>query len=156
MEALYGKDYKQKVDQAIKDIETLEGVYNNFEDYANVNEIFYNRANNIRTTRLKGYYETLNDEADADLRQQLSQISKKYKFKNERTITTKKNGKETTETVTDESPLYFKNDNLEENTGDTNENKETYNKFLEEVKATQAFKNKKTFEEKLNNVKQRS
>jgi hypothetical protein len=154
MKAKYGKNYKEKVDQAIKDIETLEDIYNNFEDYANVSEIFYNRANSIRTTRLKGYYEALNDEADADLRQQLSQISKKYKFKNERTITTKRNGKETTETVTDESPLYFKSDNLEENTGDTDENKETYNKFLEEVKATQAFKNKERYQENLENVDQ--
>ena len=154
MEAFYGKDYKEKVAQAIADIENLENVYENYEDYANVDEIFYNRANKIRAERIRGYYEGLHEDADLDLRNQLSEISKKYKFKKERTITEKRNGKETTSTVTDESPLYFKSDNIEENQGDTEENKKIYDEFLKEVQETGAYKKEKRYKELLNENQQ--
>jgi hypothetical protein len=56
MKDKHGKDYKQKVDQIVKDIGALEDVYNNYEDLANVSEIFHNRANTIRINRLKDNY----------------------------------------------------------------------------------------------------
>jgi hypothetical protein len=82
MKDKHGKDYKQKVDQIVKDIGALEDVYNNYEDLANVSEIFHNRANTIRINRLKDNYTELKSEADNNLRDAANQISKKYKDSN--------------------------------------------------------------------------
>ena len=135
MEAVHGKDYKQKIDQVIKDIGALEDVYNNYEDLANVSEIFHNRANTIRINRLKDNYTELKSEADNNLRDAANQISKKYKDSN------------------GNSPVYSLN-NLGKGPieGATAEDKKMYEDFIKEVESTNTYKVQQDYAERLDEV----
>ena len=135
MKDKHGKDYKQKVDQIVKDIGALEDVYNNHEDLANVSEIFHNRANTIRINRLKDNYTELKSEADNNLRDAANQISKKYKDSN------------------GNSPVYSL-DNLGQGPieGATAEDKKMYEDFIKEVESTNTYKVQQDYAERLDEV----
>ena len=57
--AVVGEEYVAKAKKAVEDLRTLEAVYNNFEDYENVDDIFFNRANKIRVDSKKEFIQNL-------------------------------------------------------------------------------------------------
>jgi hypothetical protein len=136
-----GQEYIDKANQAVKDLQTLESIYNNFDEYANVEDIFYNRANKIRTDRNLGYIQDAAKNNNLELAQLVRNIAGKYEYDVEREVVYKKEGEtQRTETVKEKAPLTYSMSDLENNTGQTEEQKKVYNKFLNEVKQLDAYK----------------
>jgi len=147
-----GQEYIDKANQAVKDLQTLESVYNNFEEYANVNDIFFNRANKIRTDRNLGYIQDAAKTNNLELAQLVRNIAGKYEYDVEREVLYKKEGKvERTETVTEKAPLTYSMSDLENNTGQTEGQKKVYNKFLKEVKKLDAYKREMGYQQAISN-----
>ena len=143
-----GAEYIEKANQTIKDLKTLESIYNNFDEYSNVDDIFYNRANKIRTERNLGYIQDAAKTNNLELAQLVRNIASKYSYEVDREIAVKKDGKlEGTETVKEKAPLTYSMSDLENNTGQTEEQKKVYNKFLNEVKQLDAYKKEVGYQE---------
>jgi hypothetical protein len=148
-----GAEYVAKAKKAVQDLRNLEAVYNNFEDYENVTDIFYNRANKIRVDNRKNFIQNLSKEADFELSQHVNTIAKNYKFEREQEVLFKKDGVvEKTEIRKTEVPLTYSTANLEDNTGDTEHNKAVYNKFLEEVQKLDSYKKATEYKTLLENA----
>ena len=136
-----GQEYVDKAKQAVTDLRTLESVYNNFDEYANVGDIFFNRANKIRTDRNLGYIQDAAKVNNLELSQLVRNIAGKYEYDVEREIAIKENGQLVrTETVKEKAPLTYSMSDLENNTGQDEAQKKVYNKFLNEVKQLDAYK----------------
>jgi hypothetical protein len=136
-----GQEYIDKAKQAVTDLRTLESVYNNFDEYANVNDIFFNRANKIRADRNLGYVQDVAKVNNLELSQLVRNIAGKYEYDVEREIAIKENGKLVrTETVEEKAPLTYSMSDLENNTGQDEGQRKVYNKFLNEVKQLDAYK----------------
>ena len=133
----YGKDYIKQIDNAIATIEKLEDIYLNYEEYHNVDEIFKEHTNLFRTERNLQYYEELYNDALNDSQGLYSNIAKKYSFKNADGTS---------------RPLSFNAASIRDNTGDTKENQEIYDKFLKEVEKTTSLKVLEDYAEKINNT----
>lgn len=142
------KEVKSREDQehvdnakkAIEDLKGLEAIYENYEELENVNEVFRNRANRIRTERIVKRAEAEKILSDTELSNSVNKIAKKYKFKNNRDVKITKDGKETTETFVDESPLTYNMTDLEVNPHqEGSQNKAIYDKFLKEVQKTPEY-----------------
>jgi hypothetical protein len=147
-----GQEYIDKANQAVKDLQTLESVYNNFEEYANVNDIFFNRANKIRTDRNLGYIQDAAKTNNLELAQLVRNIAGKYEYDVEREVLYKKEGEiQRTETVTEKAPLTYSMSDLENNTGQTEGQKKVYNKFLKEVKKLDAYKREMGYQQAISN-----
>jgi len=147
-----GQEYIDKANQAVKDLQTLESVYNNFEEYTNVNDIFFNRANKIRTDRNLGYIQDAAKTNNLELAQLVRNIAGKYEYDVEREVLYKKEGEvERTETVTEKAPLTYSMSDLENNTGQTEGQKKVYNKFLKEVKKLDAYKREVGYQQAISN-----
>lgn len=143
-----GQEYIDNAKNAIVKLKELEAVYNNFEDYANVDEIFFNRSNKIRLDAIAKNTENLKKQADFQLSKDLHTIAAKYTYDREREILIKKDGEVTgTEKVIDKVPLSYSTSDLENNQGRTEEEQAVYNKFLAEVKALPSFKAATNIEE---------
>jgi ADP-ribose pyrophosphatase YjhB (NUDIX family) len=152
-----GADYVARAKQAVKDLQELEEVYNNAEEFENVDEVFKNRASKIRIDRATNDVENLKKDADLQLSKDVNTIAQKYKFEREQEILFKKEGVvERTETRKTEVPLTYSMSNLEENPGDSEHNKAVYNKFLEEVKSLDSFATVNEYEQQLEKLKETS
>ena len=144
-----GEEYVNNAKEAIKNLKNLERIYNNFEGYENRDDLFFNRASDIRIEKQLRQYKLDQQQASVSLGEKVNDIAKKYKFQTEREVLIKKEGKVVnTEKKSDEIPMPFSMMNLEENTGDTTENKAVYDKFLAEVQRLPEYKTSK----QLNNV----
>jgi hypothetical protein len=136
-----GPEYIAKANEALKRLTALEDIYNNYEDYSNVNEIFFNRATADRVAIQEKNLDATVKNAQVDYGMQVREIADKYKFKKSHEAIIKEEGKEVDKTTfTRETNIPYDLSNIEENQGDTDENKATYKKFLNEVKKTQAYK----------------
>jgi hypothetical protein len=136
-----GTEYIARANEALKRMAALEDIYNNYEDYANVNEIFFNRATADRVAIQEKNLDALVKNSQIDFGLQVREIADKYKFQHKHEGIIKEDGKEVDRTeFTRESNLTYSLSDLENNHGDTEENKKIYNKFLNEVKKTQAYK----------------
>jgi ADP-ribose pyrophosphatase YjhB (NUDIX family) len=151
-----GQEHIAKATDAIVQLKELEKVYNNFEDYANVDEIFFNRANKNRVERNLKYVEIVQKQADLQLNKDLHTIAKKYSYDREREVLIKKDGKVVeVDKKIDKIPLSYSATNLEDNQGHTEAEQAVYNKFLEEVQALPSYKAAESNREeldKMNNV----
>ena len=135
-----GQEYIDSANNAVKQLKQLEGIYNNFENYSNVDEIFYNRANKNRIERRANDIENAKKTTDLDLHQQVAEIAKKYEFTNEQEVLFKKEGQVVgTEKRTSTSPLTYSLSDIQRNQGDTEQNQKVYDKFLAEVEKLPAF-----------------
>jgi ADP-ribose pyrophosphatase YjhB (NUDIX family) len=151
-----GQEHIAKATDAIVQLKELEKVYNNFEDYANVDEIFFNRANKNRIERNLKYAEIVQKQADLQLNKDLHTIAKKYSYDREREVLIKKDGEVVeVDKKIDKIPLSYSATNLEDNQGHTEAEQAVYNKFLEEVQALPSYKAAESNREeldKMNNV----
>ena len=135
-----GQEYIDSANNAVKQLKQLEGIYNNFENYSNVDEIFYNRANKNRIERQAKEVENAKKTTDLDLHQQVVEIAKKYEFTNEQEVLFKKEGQVVgTEKRTSTSPLTYSLSDIQRNQGDTEQNQKVYDKFLAEVEKLPTF-----------------
>lgn len=136
-----GPEYIARANDALKRLTALEDIYNNYEGYANVNEIFFNRATADRVAIQEKNLDSLVKNSQIDYGLQVREIADKYKFKHTHEGIIKENGKEVDRTeFTRESNVPYSLSDIENNPGETKENKATYKKFLNEVKKTQAYK----------------
>jgi hypothetical protein len=136
-----GPEYIAKANEALKRLTALEDIYNNYEGYSNVNEIFFNRATADRVAIQEKNLDATVKNSQVDYGMQVREIADKYKFKKSHEAIIKEEGKEVDRTTfTRETNIPYDLSNIEENQGDTDENKATYKKFLNEVKKTQAYK----------------
>jgi len=148
-----GQEYKDRANQAIKNLKELEAIYNNFEEYANTEEIFFNRANKIRAERTAAQVETLKKESDFQFSKDVKEVANKYNFENERDILFKEEGQVTrTEKKLEKSPLIYSTSDIENNTGDTEQNKKTYEKFLNEVKKLSSYELSTGYNQQMENI----
>lgn len=131
-----GQEYVDKAKKAVTDLKSLEKVYNNYADYANVDEIYKAEANRIRVENINNDLKKDAVQVKSALDEEIAQIASKYKFTEERETLIKKEGK-VVETITKpyERPLPYSSKNIEENPGASPDNIAEYNKFLEEVKS---------------------
>lgn len=135
-----GPEYIQNAKQALEDLKVLENVYNNFEEYKNVDEIFYNRASEQRLNRMANVVNTQTKNAQVAYAQKVRDIAQKYKFTEEFDQINKENGEEVSRTKQSrEVPLNYVLSDLDNNQGDSEANKKTYDKFLKEVKKTPEY-----------------
>lgn len=139
-----GQDYIDRANQAIKNLRTLESVYHNYDDRTNVNEILYNKANEIRNNKALEFLKTNDKNVKEEYYNDVQRIAKKYKFREEIDVPIKENG-EVKETLKRERfrPLSYSSTDVNENTGDTEENKKIYNEFLAEVQQLESYNNNK-------------
>ena len=136
-----GTEYIARANEALKRMAALEDIYNNYEDYANVNEIFFNRATADRVAIQEKNLDALVKNSQVDFGLQVREIADKYKFQHKHEGIIKEDGEEVDRTeFTRESNLTYSLSDLENNHGDTKENRKIYDKFLNEVKKTQAYK----------------
>jgi len=135
-----GQEHIDNAKKALKDLKQLEDVYNNYEELENVNEVFFNRANNIRTSRQAAIYEAEKFENDNKLSEVRKNLANKYRISKKRDVLITKNGEKSTETFYDDAPLTFDSSNIEVNPYESTENKATYDKFLKELQATKEYK----------------
>jgi hypothetical protein len=148
-----GQEHIDRANENIKNLRTLEEIYNNYEGYENTQDIMMNRANKMRLDAAHSQTDALKKNTDLDLGIQVREIAKKYNFKNEKEYINKEEGVEVsrgTRTIT--SPLTYSLSNLEENTGDTEQNQETYNRFLEEVQSLPSYQASKAYEKQLDSL----
>lgn len=135
------QDHIQRAQAAIENLKTLESVYNNYEEYSNVDEIYFNRANKIRLDKDLTETKKLQTETFNELASVVETISKKYSFEGEQEVLIKEEG-EVKEVI--KKPYSFSIpyniQELEINPGDTENNIATYNKFLEELKSLPVYK----------------
>ena len=130
------------VKQGLAKLKILENVYNNYEGYSNLNDIFYNRANSIYATH--NLEQSTNDSMRS--RTELDAIAKsvaaKHPFVKTDEVLIKKDG------VVDPSQTYTRNTtipinysitDLGNNTGDTEANRKIYDEFLAELSKTNTF-----------------
>lgn len=135
-----GPEYIARANEALKRLTALEDIYNNYEEYENVNEIFFNRATADRVAIQEKNLDSLVKNSQVDFGLQVRDIADKYKFKHTHEGIIKEEGKEVDRTeFTRESNLPYSLSNIEENQGDTPENKAIYDKFLAEVKKSPAY-----------------
>ena len=135
-----GQEHIARANDAIAQIKELEAIYNNFEDYGNVDEIFFNRADKNRATRNAKYVEQLKKQADFELNKDLHSIADKYSYDRERDILIKEDGKVVrTDKVMEKVPLSYASSDLETNQGKTEAEQKVYDKFLNEVKAHECY-----------------
>jgi len=133
---------KEQVNEAISNLRELEAVYNNYENFENVDDLFFNRANKIRTERILRSQKANQIETKMNLQATAEQIAKKYKFKVDKEVVYKKEGVQTgTETLTTEQPITFSLENLGDNPGTTEDNRKVYDAFVEELSNTEVYKN---------------
>jgi hypothetical protein len=133
---------KEKVNEAVSNLRELEAVYNNFEGYENVDDLFYNRANKIRTERVLRAQKSDQIQAKMNLQSTAEEIAKKYKFRTNRSTLIKNEGvqvaKETKRTK--DQPITFSLENLGDNPGDTAGNRKIYDAFVNELTNTEVYK----------------
>ena len=150
-----GEEYVNNAKEAIKNLKNLERIYNNFEGYENKDDLFFNRASDIRIEKQLRQSKLDQQQATVSLGEKVNNIAKKYKFQTEREVLIKKDGKVVdTEKKSDEIPMPFSMMNLEENTADTAENKAVYDKFLAEVQRLPEYKTSKQLNEVVDAVTQ--
>jgi hypothetical protein len=148
-----GQEYIDRAKTAIKNLQELEEVYNNFEGYENSEELFFNRANKIRAERASNQIENVKKEADLQFSKDVRNIASKYSFENEKEILFKKEGEVTgKETRTEKAPLIYSTSDIENNTGDTQKNKEIYEQFLNEVKQLPSYEAVKGYNEQAEEI----
>jgi hypothetical protein len=151
-----GQEHIDKAKSALGDLKVLERTYNDFSNYANVNDVFMNRVDKLHTDKAYQSVDTLHKEASVQLGEQVRTIASKYNFKQDKGFTNKENGEVvSTGTREVEVPLMYSMGNLENNQGDTEYNKEQYEKFLAEVKSLPAYNNTQRYETELNGLAQR-
>jgi hypothetical protein len=148
-----GEEYIARAKQAIKSLKELEAVYNNFEGYQNTEEIFFNRANKLRAEKTAAFIESQKKETDFQFSKDLQELAKQFTFENEREVLFKEEGKVVrTEKKKQESPLIYSTADIENNTGDTEQNKKTYEKFLAEVKKLPSYEAAKGYGEQMETI----
>jgi hypothetical protein len=148
-----GEEYIARAKQAVKSLKELEGIYNNFEGYQNTEEIFFNRANKLRAEKTASFIESQKKETDFQYSKDLQELAKQFTFENEREVLFKEEGKVVrTEKKKQESPLIYSTADIENNTGDTEQNKKTYEKFLAEVKKLPSYEAAKGYGEQMETI----
>jgi hypothetical protein len=148
-----GEEYIARAKQAVKSLKELEGIYNNFEGYQNTEEIFFNRANKLRAEKTASFIESQKKETDFQYSKDLQELAKQFTFENEREVLFKEEGKIVrTEKKKQESPLIYSTADIENNTGDTEQNKKTYEKFLAEVKKLPSYEAAKGYGEQMETI----
>jgi hypothetical protein len=148
-----GEEYIARAKQAVKSLKELEAVYNNFEGYQNTEEIFFNRANKLRAEKTAAFIESQKKETDFQFSKDLQELAKQFTFENEREVLFKEEGKVVrTEKKKQESPLIYSTADIENNTGDTEQNKKTYEKFLAEVKKLPSYEAAKGYGEQMETI----
>ena len=142
-----GEEYINNAKKAVKKLKELESIYNNFEEYANVNDIFYNRATSLRFDEYLKNNDTLRRESLGNFSNDASTIAKKYNFQHEKTVLFKKEGEVVrTESSMEDGPLTFSLSDIENNTQTSEHNKEVYNKFLKEIQELPSYESSKYYE----------
>lgn len=135
-----GPEYIENAKRALENLTQLEDIYNNYENYSNVKEIFQNKAQEQRLNRASNIIGKQTKNAQVSFAQKVRDIAQKYKFTEEYDQITKEEGVEVSrKKQTRETPLNYVFDDLENNQGDSEENKKTYDKFLKEVKSTPEY-----------------
>jgi hypothetical protein len=119
-----GQEYVDNAKQALTSLKELEKVYNNFEEYENVQDIYLNRANKVRVDNDVRQLDSLEKDSRINRDKQIKEIADKYSF----------------EAETGSYPLVYHNSDIEQNQGDTPHNKKVYDKFLAEVQALDSYK----------------
>jgi len=138
--AVVGPEYIENAKKALEDLKVLEDVYNNFEEYKNVDEIFYNRAGEQRLNRMANVVNTQTKNAQVAYAQKVRDIAQKYNFTEEYDQIEKEEGVEVKRTKkSKEVPLSYVLSDIDNNQGDTEQNQKTYDKFLKEVKNTPEY-----------------
>ncbi len=138
------------VNNTLSKLKQLETIYNNYEGYSNVEELFYNRANKLRSEDNISKLKQEQIISRNDLQNTIDRIAKKYSFENEQQIPIKENGKVIgTESKKVNEPIDYSISNLENNTGTTEENKKQYENFLNELKQTSAYQNNQQYQEQI-------
>jgi hypothetical protein len=95
----------------------------------------------MRAERNLGFLEEGQKRNNLELAQRVREIAKQYEYETEREIVVRKEGEvERVDKVTDKSPLTYSMSNLSENTGKTEAQRKTYDKFLKEVQKLDSFK----------------
>jgi hypothetical protein len=136
-----GEEYIERAKQSVKELRSLENIFNNSEGYANMEEVYKNQASKLRAERTLPEATRLHKESQFELTKAVDSIAKEYQFEREREVLIKKNGVVVdTETKTEKVPITYSSSDLNINTGDTEANKAVYEKFLEEVKALPSYK----------------
>jgi hypothetical protein len=148
-----GEEHIKNANEAIKNLKVLEQVYNNYEEYNNVDEIFFNRANKIRLDKNIKDTRNLQKEAENELASSVNTIAKNYTFNAEQEVLIKEEG-EIKETIKKpySIPLPYQIQNLEENPGNTPENIATYNKFLKEIQQLPAYQQVNNYNQKIDEL----
>lgn len=135
-----GPEYIENAKRALENLTQLEDIYNNYENYSNVKEIFQNKAQEQRLNRASNIIGQQTKNAQVSFAQKVRDIAQKYKFTEEYDQITKEEGVEVSrKKQTRETPLSYVFDDLDNNQGDSEENKKTYDKFLKEVKSTPEY-----------------
>ena len=136
-----GVEHIEKAKKAVQDLRNLEQIYNNYEGYANVNELFFNRASKNRLEAAEAENRRGARDLEFKLREEVDAIAKNYTAKDRREVIVKKEGEEQRkdESVVERGLKYSLSD-LENNTETSEENRATYDKFLKEVKALTTYK----------------
>jgi len=152
-----GEEHIERANNAIKNLKRLENVYNNFEGYANMSEIFFNRANKMRVERAVSEVDKELLSTSNSLSNAVNTIAKKYSVSREGEIINKKEGKEVgREKTTRIVPLSYQLDELENNPETTKDNKKIYNQFLNEVKQLPQFDLYNSLREQKDNIEDTS
>lgn len=132
----------EHVKQGIAKLKILENVYNNYEGYSNLSDIFYNRANSINASQ--NLEQSTNDSMKS--RTELDAIAKsvaaKHPFVKTDEVLVKKNGVvDPSQTYTRDTkiPINYSVTDLGNNTGDTEANRKIYDEFLAELSKTNTF-----------------
>jgi hypothetical protein len=132
------RNYAQNAKKLFKD---LENIYYNAEEYNNVEEVYLNKvaehALKDGLTKATNQYNNVNSE----LQREVTELAKKYSFTKKNEVINKVEGVEQSRTPRPDSkvPLSYSMSNLDENTGDTAENKKVYDAFLKEVKSLPSY-----------------
>jgi ADP-ribose pyrophosphatase YjhB (NUDIX family) len=135
-----GEEYVNNANKSILALKELEKVYNNYEGYENVTDLYLNRANKLRNDVDIEASSALLKNSKLARDMAIREIAQKYEFKREQEVLYKKEGKvESTEVRETAAPLTYSASNIYNNTGDTEYNKKVYNDFLAEVEALPQF-----------------
>jgi hypothetical protein len=144
-----GQEYIDNAKNAIEKIKKLESIYNNFEEYENVNDIFHNQ---VAVQRNQEAHKLINQELrrnEVNLGEDVRRIAGKYNYTLENDVLIKKDGTESTERISREVPLTYSLSEIENNTQIDEKNKETYDKFLKEVQSLPSYEAHKEYQKDL-------
>lgn len=150
------KESRKKAKDAVKHLQQLSYIYDNYLEAHNVEDLLQNKS---ETFRLQNQLPTFNEKLTESHNKLLGlarKIASNYSFSEEYTFTEKKEGKEIkTEQRKREIPFAFDLNNLENPTLLSDENKITYDKFLEEIKQSGLYEEFVHYKEQVSKIEEK-